>query len=263
MSIRKILQALLLLIAIVLGVGVGNADALSTSVKLLLFPYTGEVRILNDNPDPFSFTFYSLKSSSGALDGTNGVWTSIADTYDVSGNQFIDSSDEWIELANDPMELSEGAFLNTSGTLPAFRSVSLGKIWDPNAVPGGHDVVAQILLPNGMDAMVSVDRAIDGDYLRGDDVVNELDYSIWKAYFGSTSAYFADGNIDGIVDAADYTVWRDNFGLSLPGSGNGASGAVGGGLSAVAVPEPTALILAIAAVGWVLFRARRLKSGTS
>lgn len=262
MSIRKILQALLLLVAIVLGVGVGNADALSTSVKLLLFPFTGEVRILNDNSDPFSFTFYSLNSSSGALDGTNGVWTSIADTYDVSGNQFIDSSDEWIELANHSMQLSEGAFLNTSGTLPAFRSVSLGKIWDPNAVPGGHDVVAQILLPNGMDAMVSVDLAIDGDYFR-DDLVDGLDYNIWKAYFGSTFAYFADGNIDGVVDAADFTVWRDNFGLSLPGSGNGASGAVGGGLSAAAVPEPTALILAIAAGGWMLLRARRLKSGTS
>ena len=260
-SIRKILRALPLLVAVVLGGGKACGEVMS--VRLQLFPFTGEVRLLNDNPNPFSFTFYSLESASGALNGADGVWTSISDTYDFSGNGFISTSiNEWIELASGPTELTEAAFPDTSGTLPAFRAVSFGRIWDPNAVPG-HDVLAQFVQANGMDAVVSIVEAIDGNYFEGDHEVNDLDYDVWKGSFGETSAYFADGNLDGIVDAADYTVWRDNVGLSLPGSGDGASGAVGGGLSAVAAPEPSALILFIAVGGWLSLRARRLKTAVS
>ena len=67
-------------------------------VKLFLFPLTGEVRIANDGSTDLTFVFYSLSSPSGALNGTNGVWTSIADTYDASGNGFIDATHEWTEL---------------------------------------------------------------------------------------------------------------------------------------------------------------------
>jgi len=123
--------------------------------------------------------------------------------------------------------------------------------------------VVQAIEQVGMDAVVSIVEAIDGNYFEGDHEVNDLDYDVWKGSFGETSAYFADGNLDGIVDAADYTVWRDNVGLSLPGSGDGASGAVGGGLSAVAAPEPSALILFIAVGGWLSLRARRLKTAVS
>ncbi|QDV80988.1 hypothetical protein [Botrimarina mediterranea] len=45
------------------------------------------------------------------------------------------------------------------------------------------------------------------DYNR-DGVVNEPDYDVWAAAYG-TDDPAADGNFDGVVDAADYTVWRD------------------------------------------------------
>ena len=262
MSIRKAILTFNLLVAVVFGVGSSDVFAQATSVTLQLFPLTGEVRLLNHNPDPFSFISYSLGSPSGGFNATNGVWTSIADTYDVSGNGFIDPVDDWIELDASATKLTEVDFIPVSvGTLPANRSVSLGKIWDPNVAPF-EEIEWKIILPNGSDATVLKRRAIDGDYLT-DLIVDEVDYIFWKAYFGSTTAYYADGNIDGIVDAADYTVWRDNLGLSLPGSGAGELGAAGGGLSAVAVPEPAALILAIAAGGWMMSRTRRRRSAVS
>ena len=44
-----------LLIAAVMGAAANDAFAQATTVVLQLFPFTGEVRILNDNPLPFAF----------------------------------------------------------------------------------------------------------------------------------------------------------------------------------------------------------------
>jgi hypothetical protein len=249
-----------LLVAIVFGLGAGQVFAQATSVTLQLFPFTGEVRILNDNLDPFTFVVYSLNSPSGALNGTNGIWTSIADTYDVSGSGFIDPTHEWVELTPNAMagatNLSESVIPGPGGVLPAQRAVSLGKIWNPSATSPA-DVTAQIGMPDGSDAQVIVRTAIDGDYFR-DRIVDDFDYAFWKTFFGSSASVYADGNIDGIVDAADYTVWRNNLGLSLPAAGDEEPGAGAIGLAASVVPEPTSLLSAIAAIGgWLLRRSRR------
>jgi hypothetical protein len=53
---------------------------------------------------------------------------------------------------------------------------------------------------------------LPGDY-NADDVVDQLDYAVWRSQFG-TAGGSADGNGDGYVDIADYTVWRDNLGRS-------------------------------------------------
>jgi hypothetical protein len=81
-----------------------------------------------------------------------------------------------------------------------------------------------------------------GDY-SGDFIVDENDYNVWKADFGSTSQLAADGNGNGTVDAADYTVWRD------------ALAAGSGSLGTVAVPEPTAITPWI--IGVVCLQLRR------
>lgn len=72
--------------------------------------------------------------------------------------------------------------------------------------------------------------ALPGDY-DGDGLVNDDDYAVWAAEYGSSASLLADGNGDGAVDAADYTVWRDNYGASWEDFIYSIS---------TAVPEPTA-----------------------
>ena len=72
---------------------------------------------------------------------------------------------------------------------------------------------------------------LSGDYDRNGSV-DDADFAVWRATWGSSSDLRADGNGDGMVDAADYSVWRQNLGTSH------AAGTVS------SVPE--------AAAGWLL-----------
>jgi hypothetical protein len=76
-----------------------------------------------------------------------------------------------------------------------------------------------------------------GDY-NGDQIVDSLDYQLWKATWGSIVDLRADGNGNGVVDAADYSVWRDHMGQ---GSGGGGSLSTGGGSAALVVASDTQL----------------------
>ena len=254
-------------LAIVVGWGAHDVVAQTTSVRLQLFPLTGEVRLLNEDSAPFEFTLYTLESPSGALDPSPAVWKSISDTYDVSGNGFIDPINDWIKLDASTTKLTEVGFPPSSvGTLPAYRAISLGKIWNPNA-SASPDVTVKIQLPDRPTLLdcekigdpLTCSVAIDGDYVgnfTNTHNVGNDDYGLWKLLYGRTDGYFADGNIDGIVDAADYTIWRDNLGASWSISGDEGPGA--GGLAAAAVPEPASLLLTFAAAGgWLLRRTRR------
>ena len=62
---------------------------------------------------------------------------------------------------------------------------------------------------------VDYSPSIPGDYDRNG-IVEQRDYDVWVASFGSTIAVNADGNSNGIVDAADFTIWRDNLGGTQP-----------------------------------------------
>src|SRR5690606_21292556 len=72
-----------------------------------------------------------------------------------------------------------------------------------------------------------------GDY-DGSGTVDEGDYDLWKAAFGSTEDPAADGNGDMVVDAADYTLWRDNLGAM-----GGTVGSITGTFAEVVVTDPT------------------------
>ena len=84
--------------------------------------------------------------------------------------------------------------------------------------------------------------------------MDEEDYGFWKTLFG-LQIFQADGNLNGVVDAADYTVWRDHLGQSIPISADEEPGSGSLALTAVVVPEPASMLLALGLGG--LFFCRR------
>jgi hypothetical protein len=230
-----------------------NLQSHAATVDLQLYPLTGEVRLANLTATPFSFIFYEIDSSNMALDPTK--WIPIAGNYDVNGNGFIDPTHAWNAVPGTTSQLVETAIAPGSlGTLPPFRSISLGRIWKSNTVPIDYLGTPIVKLPDGTDATVVKDLVLDGDYT-ANGVVNQFDYLAWIMRFGQTDSPSTDGNHNGIVDIADYTIWRDHLGQSLTGfslgQGNGA-----GALSAAGVPEPSSAILALLAAGALGWRAR-------
>lgn len=93
-------------------------------------------------------------------------------------------------------------------------------------------------------SITSPSPSIPGDY-NSDTVVDSLDYDTWKATFGSATDLAADGNENFEIDAADYVVWRNFV----------APAAVGA--AAIAVPEPSGIVLLIVAAAIGLVRRRR------
>lgn len=72
-----------------------------------------------------------------------------------------------------------------------------------------------------------------GDY-NGDGLVDAVDYTVWRdAYDSASSDLAADGDGSGVIDPADYAIWAAKYGAS--------------GTQPTAVPEPTAIVIAIAA----------------
>ncbi len=233
-----------------------TASAAADTLNVLLFPLSGEVRFQNPSAAAVPLIYYSIKSSTnhaGALNSTSPPWRSISDYYDASGNGFIDPTNQWTKLAATSIELTEGVFIGPGGSLPTFRTVSLGAAWNPGVV--AYTDLAFDIQQQTQAITTNIQLAVAGDYDHNG-TVNQADYTIWRQSFGSTTVLDADGDLNGVVDAADFVVWRKNFGNSLPGSGSSAGG-LSLGLGSVAVPEPSAgLLLCLAGFG-LLPRARR------
>jgi hypothetical protein len=73
-------------------------------------------------------------------------------------------------------------------------------------------------------------------------VVNAADFTAWRKDFGNWAHMpGADGNHNGFVDASDFVVWRKA--MSLAGGAASSSS-----VESLAVPEPHAALLMVAAV---------------
>jgi cyclophilin family peptidyl-prolyl cis-trans isomerase len=99
---------------------------------------------------------------------------------------------------------------------------------------------------------VSVLNLPAGDY-DGNGIVNNADYSVWRAQYGSTTLAEADGNGNGRVDMADYVLWRKT---KTAGSGSGS-------LVESNVPEPSsALLILFGGLTWAIFTGRLVSRRT-
>ena len=223
-----------------------SAPCRASNLTAQIFPLTGEIRFRNTNAAAVPIAFYSITSPSGALNSSALVWKSISDNYDLSGNGFIDPVANWTTISALSTQLTEGVFTAPGGSLPAFRSVSFGQVWNPALYPA-HDLTFSAFQPDSQPITITIMPTVAGDY-NGSGGVGSLDYVQWRQSFGSTTNLDADGNLNGIVDAADYVIWRNNFGQSLPsGSGSGLGLSLGG-----AVPEPASAIMLVTAAGALL-----------
>lgn len=96
----------------------------------------------------------------------------------------------------------------------------------------------------------------DGDF-NFDGLVNDLDYALWRARYGTPLGSFdpepTDANLDGSVDAADYVIWRNSISASLAAARTSLTG-----------PEPPAFVLSVMALqslaAFTLRRARRIST---
>lgn len=107
-------------------------------------------------------------------------------------------------------------------------------VWPDGTVQFLHSVAANQYLP------VSYANALPGDF-NGDGAVDVGDYVVWRNNFGAP------------FTVNDYNTWRANFGKSL-------SGGVGSGS---AVPEPTALWVAVIGASMLLNARRQRASAVS
>jgi len=187
-----------------------------------------------------------------------GVGAGLHDTLSIGGTAYLDGaldvtlSDGYSPQIGDFIEV-----LTASNIVGTFELAG--------------DAQGFLLLSSPTSLALYFGPPLPGDYdLNG--VIDDADYNVWKASFGSEVVLAADGNNNGIVDAADYTVWRDS--LSQTGTGLAADGdqmvtvadygtwntsfgqTAGSGAAAsanAAVPEPTtAVMLMLAAAGWCL-----------
>jgi hypothetical protein len=87
-------------------------------------------------------------------------------------------------------------------------------------------------------------NALPGDFNR-DSVVDTADFAFWQKTFSHSVPAFtgADANGDTKIDTSDYELWRRNFGLSIGGPS----------VPGQSIPEPSALILLLAACAVVNF----------
>lgn len=86
-----------------------------------------------------------------------------------------------------------------------------------------------------------VGAGLPGDF-NGDQVVNGADIEQWEQAYASGAG--ADADVDGDSDGTDYLVWQRNLGLA-------------GTTAANTVPEPGAVVLAVAAMAGCALRRRK------
>src|SRR6185295_14799000 len=90
--------------------------------------------------------------------------------------------------------------------------------------------------------------SLPGDY-NHDNVVDALDYVVWRDNYGSTTRLAADGSGNSVVDIADYAVWLHHFGQSEGSGGQGLA----------LVPEPTGAFACITGFAAIVgFRLRKM-----
>ncbi|QDV72509.1 hypothetical protein [Botrimarina mediterranea] len=211
------------------GAGVIN------DLVLYVNPTTGQATMRNASPFNVEIDGYTITSESGAL---NTGYTSLDDAGVESG--------QWQEANPSSTRVSE---LMDGGVteMSIHRSFDLGSL----VTGGAEDLAFQYLLAGESTPRTGTvvyetapaQVALPGDY-NNDGAVNAADYTVWRDALGTATTLPGDTSPGG-VSAVDYTVWASNYGRTL------------GGSSALAVPEPSSVLILLGLLGLPLVRRAR------
>jgi hypothetical protein len=203
---------------------------------------TGEIELENGSPIPIEFDFYQLTSPSQSLNPAG--WNSLSEQeFQAIGSG---EGETWAEAGgSDSGDLAE-LFLRSASSLASSAAVSLGNAY--NSQINGEDLVLSYRLPDGtfevglVEYMGEASAGISGDY-NGSGLVEQADLDLVLGNWG------ADGTVPpptwindpptGFIDQEELDGVLGNWG-SMSGGGSLAS--------AASVPEPTTLMLVVAAV---------------
>lgn len=212
-----------------LAIGTGGMGAVIGDTE------TDFVSIANENDtDFFSFTIAEPMRLSMSM-------TPRGATYNQSATTFVTTTTNNLSLAlfaSDGVTLLAEASAGAAGAVESIVDFALAEAGTYFArVRGPVGTTGQVVQFYELDlAASSLTPSLFGDF-NSDGIVNAGDYSVWRDHQGqSVTAYTgADHTGDGFVDGADYALWQTHYGQTL-------------GSLAFAVPEPTALMLAILAI---------------
>jgi hypothetical protein len=168
---------------------------------------------------PYNRTTVNPQNSSGQsvdTDEQKMAFNGLMNALDGRANKFL-ATDIW----QWGMLGSDGSLWNMDTTLPANQ---------PNNVPASQWLASFV---------GTADYPLPGDFNR-DAVADAGDYIAWRKNQGKYVLQYsgADGSGNGIVDQTDYDIWRAHFGS--PG---------GSGATSAAIPEPAPMSLVLMAIG--------------
>jgi len=203
-------------------------------------PLPGNILVLSDSSGlvvgdlvlgPSSLMEFSVGSSPGTLDVVGSATLDGFMSLNYSAGGILPQPGDTYEV----FSVSD----SLSGTFQNDVAVAGGLIWD--------------ILYEGNTVLVSAVGAAapwtpgSGADFNGDGVVDHLDLIIWQQNFGSTGPE-GDANGDGFVDGSDFMLWQQQQG------GPGAPPLVA---NANVVPEPSSLVLLLAALACGVTSRRR------
>lgn len=221
---------------------VSTAPLPGTDLVLQVNPVTGATRMINQTPDPIEIDFYQIESASGSLSVSG--WTSLDD-----GEGADPPGTGWVEAGGSSSTILGEGSLDLTEVFAQDDTLNLGQVFDPNAPGGLQDLLFKVGIVGGNSEFGSVEYVEFTTFLEADfnqdTNVDGTDLAIWEGAYGSTDA--GDANSDGRSDGLDFLVWQRQSGQSTA-----LTSAI------AAVPEPSALVLVLAALACFGHRHRNI-----
>lgn len=216
--------------------GIVNAQVVyeglpNNTLVLNVNPATGAAQLLNPSGFNVGIDSYVISSASGSL--STSTWSSLDD-------QNVGGANQWYEANVSSNQLAE-LLIDGSTAMPS----NVGAVYNigtPWLTAGQRDLVFQFALEGDTSLRTGkvvygsaiAPVALAGDF-NNDGKVDAADYTRWRDTTG-TATTLPNDPTPGTVGPSDYIVWTSNYGATL------------GGATSVAIPEPTALALALGLV---------------